>query len=429
MKIPSSIDSLMFRDLSLHFVYLITATSLILWLALALQSGDSGVYLFAVHDVATDTNRLFFILSFALTFFAGFFVTRYTLKLPRVDFFNLIIVINVVAYSFLGFSLSTLRLPLASREVFISEFLLSTVLLVAYYLLRNYLFPRRIGVLHGASVETFSQHPALDAVEIGLDDVQSGNFEAVIVDLRGKITPKVTHLLEVLAQERVPVHDVSAFVETIWGRIPLERLTPLELETFTPPPIYKNIKRFSDLALTLLSLPLLLPLGLVITLAIRMDSPGPVLFRQRRVGYRGTSFTMLKFRTMVISSDIDHRFAEKQDKRITRVGRVLRRVRLDELPQFWHVLCGEMSLIGPRPEQQQFAERFSQLISFYGFRHTVRPGISGWAQVMYGYAASDQQTRGKLEFDLYYIKHMSAWLDFVVVIKTLRTIVLGSGAR
>ena len=107
----------------------------------------------------------------------------------------------------------------------------------------------------------------------------------------------------------------------------------------------------------------------------------------------------------------------------------MRRVRLDELPQLWNVLRGDMSLIGPRPEQPQFTHRFNELIPFYGYRHTIRPGITGWSQVMYGYAASDDQTRAKLEFDFYYIKHMSAWLDLVVLIKTLRTIILGAGAR
>ena len=138
---------------------------------------------------------------------------------------------------------------------------------------------------------------------------------------------------------------------------------------------------------------------------------------------------MYKFRSMVKSSIPEHRFAEKMDKRVTRIGRLLRRLRLDELPQVWNVLRGDMSLIGPRPEQLEFTSRFDQLIPFYGFRHTIRPGITGWAQVMYGYAASDEQTRAKLEFDFFYIKHMSLWLDLVVLVKTFRTIILGSGSR
>ena len=250
-----------------------------------------------------------------------------------------------------------------------------------------------------------------------------------MTNLRGEANSQTSHLLAALAQQRIPVYDTDSFMEKLWGRIPLDHLTPMEIEAFTPPPIYKNIKRGGKLALILILLPLVAVMALIIAIAIRLDSPGPVLFRQQRTGLHGTSFTMLKFRSMVVGSDDENRFAQPKDKRITRMGRLLRRLRLDELPQLWNVVRGEMSLIGPRPEQEQFTERFNQLIPFYGFRHTIPPGISGWAQVMYGYAASDDQTRAKLEFDFYYIKHMSAWLDLVVLVKTLQTIILGSGAR
>jgi UDP-GalNAc:undecaprenyl-phosphate GalNAc-1-phosphate transferase len=417
------------RRLGFQVLYLAIAVSLILWLALGLQAGDSGIYLFVVHDVATSPSRLLFIAGFELAFLISFVAVLYALKLPRFDFLNRIIAINTLTYSFLGLSLSALRLPLISREVFIIEFFVSTVLLVAYYLLKARLFPRRIGVLHGVPIEPFIRHPALIAFEINLMDARSGHFEAVVVNLRGEMTPQITRLLTTLAQSRVPVHDADAFIENLWGRIPLDRLTAIEIETFVPPPIYQKIKRFIELVLIFFFFPCLVVLALIIAAAIRLDTPGPILFRQKRTGYQDGNFTMLKFRSMVVGSDIEYRFAEKKDKRVTRVGAVLRRLRLDELPQLWNVIRGEMSLIGPRPEQEQFTKRFSQLIPFYGFRHTVPPGISGWAQVMYGYAASDEQTRGKLEFDFYYIKHMSAWLDFVILIKTLRTIILGSGAR
>ena len=417
------------RRLGFQAFYLAIAVSLILWLALGLQAGDSGIYLFVVHDVATDPSRLLFIASFELAFLISFVVVLYALKLPRFDFLNRIIAINALTYSFLGLSLSTLRLPLISREVFISEFFVSTVLLVAYYLLRNRLVPRRIGVLDGAPLEPFRRHPALDALAVRSKDVQSGDFEAIVTNLRGEANSQTSHLLATLAQRRIPVYDADSFIEKLWGRIPLDHLTPMEIEAFTPPPIYKNIKRGGELALILIFLPLLAVMALIIAIAIRLDSPGPALFRQQRTGLQGTSFTMLKFRSMAVGSDDKNRFAQPKDKRITRMGRLLRRLRLDELPQLWNVVRGEMSLIGPRPEQEQFTERFDQLIPFYGFRHTIPPGISGWAQVMYGYAASDDQTRAKLEFDFYYIKHMSAWLDLVVLVKTVRTIILGSGAR
>jgi len=185
-----------------------------------------------------------------------------------------------------------------------------------------------------------------------------------------------------------------------------------------------------DIVLVLVLSPLFIVLTLAIAIAIKLDSRGPILFEQPRTGRHGTPFNVLKFRSMIATDRLDSiRFAEKNDKRITSVGRFLRRLRLDELPQMWNVLKGEMSLIGPRPEQLEFTDRFDQVIPFYGFRHTLRPGITGWAQVMYGYAASDDQTRAKLEFDFFYIKHISLWLDIVIFIKTFRTIIIGSGAR
>lgn len=382
-----------------------------------------------VHDVATERDKLMFILGFVVAFIAAFLAIVYALKFPRFNFFNRIIAINIAAYSFLGLTMTTLRLPLASREVFISEFLFSTTLLIIYYILGHRLFPRRIGVLTSAPIEPFERHTALDAVAIDAADAQSDHFEAIVANLRGAIDPGTTHLLALLAQKRLPVYDADNFIETLWGRIPLTNLTPTEIESFSPPPIYKKIKRVSELIMILSCLPLLIALALIISVAIRIDSPGPILFRQQRTGFQGHSFIMLKFRSMVTSPAKENRFTEKEDKRITRVGKVLRRLRIDELPQIWNVIRGEMSLIGPRPEQQQFTTRFVELIPFYGFRHTIPPGITGWAQVMYGYAASDEQTRAKLEFDFYYIKHMSAWLDAVVLLKTLRTVIVGTGVR
>jgi UDP-GalNAc:undecaprenyl-phosphate GalNAc-1-phosphate transferase len=422
-------QSLPRRRIGFQITYFVIGSIGLLWIATALQAGPSGIFLFVRHDVAPDPARMVFILGFTLAFLVAFLTNLQTLKVPQFNFFNHIIAINLLTYSFLGLALSTLRLPLVSREVFLSEFFASSALLVAYYLLKNRLFPLRTGVLHGAPLEPFRRHPALDAQRVGPTGEHSGNFELVIANLRGEIDPRTAHLLVKLAQKRIPVHDVDSFIEALWGHIPLGRLTAAEIEAFLPPPLYQRIKRIGELALIFCLLPLIAILALAIAIAIRLDSPGPVLFQQQRTGFKGASFTMFKFRSMIVNDNSGISFAEKKDKRITRVGVVLRHLRLDELPQLWNVVRGEMSLIGPRPEQEQFTKRFNQLIPFYEFRHTIPPGISGWAQVMHGYAASDEQTRSKLEFDFYYIKHMSAWLDMVILIKTLRTIIIGSGSR
>jgi lipopolysaccharide/colanic/teichoic acid biosynthesis glycosyltransferase len=161
-----------------------------------------------------------------------------------------------------------------------------------------------------------------------------------------------------------------------------------------------------------------------------LDSAGPVLFWQERVGLSGIPFRMYKFRSMRVEAEEEGAsFARKKDSRITRVGSVIRRFRLDELPQFLNILMGEMSMIGPRPEQVCFARQFETEIPFYPYRHLVRPGITGWAQVNHGYATGSGEARDKLEFDLFYMKHISLSMDMLICLKTMRTILTGFGAR
>ena len=410
-------------------IYFVCACSFLLWFAATLQAGSTGIYLFITNDVATDPQRIMFMLSFPITYLTSLIITQYLLRMPKFDYLNRIFAINIVAYSFLGLTLSALRLPLVSREVFLSEFLISATLLIIRYKLLHRYFPRRIAVLADSPLEPFQLHPAINAVQADATDLVSRHFDGVVTNLRDEIDPTTTELFAKLAQQRLTTYDTDSFIEVLWGRIPLGNLTAIEIKTFTPPDLYIRIKRVTELVLILCLLPLLTIVCILIAIAIKIDSSGPVIYKQERTGFRGEKFVMWKFRSMVVDKTREVRFADKHDKRITLVGRILRRVRLDELPQLWNVIRGDMSLIGPRPEQPQFTERFNHLIPFYGYRHTIRPGITGWAQVMYGYAASEAQTRAKLEFDFYYIKHMSAWLDVVILVKTLRTIIIGSGAR
>jgi lipopolysaccharide/colanic/teichoic acid biosynthesis glycosyltransferase len=164
--------------------------------------------------------------------------------------------------------------------------------------------------------------------------------------------------------------------------------------------------------------------------AVRIDSVGPIIYRQERAGLGGVPFTMYKFRTMYDGADGGGaQFAILDDPRMTRVGRVLRRFHIDEIPQLWNVLKRDLSLVGPRPEQVPFAQQFSESIPFYAYRHLVRPGVTGWAQVNYGYADDKADTVEKLTFDLYYIKHMSPWLDLQILGQSLWTVLSGFGSR
>jgi exopolysaccharide biosynthesis polyprenyl glycosylphosphotransferase len=191
------------------------------------------------------------------------------------------------------------------------------------------------------------------------------------------------------------------------------------------------VRRVVSIAISLVALLCCLPLIPFIALAIKVSSPGPVLFRQQRVGRGGSLFTVYKFRTMRQDAEAGTGavWATKGDPRITRIGSFLRKSRLDEIPQLWNVLKGDMGFVGPRPERQEFVMWLEQKIPYYELRHIIRPGVTGWAQVRYQYGASLEESKQKLQYDLYYIKHMSLALDLFILFETVKTILLRRGAQ
>lgn len=193
---------------------------------------------------------------------------------------------------------------------------------------------------------------------------------------------------------------------------------------------YLGTKRAIDLTAIALTLPLVLVVGIITAIAIKLESSGPVFFWQKRVGMNGKVFNMLKFRSMTSDSEKNgSQFAQSNDMRVTRIGKFTRKFRVDEIPQLWNVLKGEMSIIGPRPEQESFVNEFNESIPNYSLRHMVMPGITGLAQTEQGYVADAEATITKLEYDLYYIKNMSLMTDAQITLKTIYTIMTGFGAR
>jgi lipopolysaccharide/colanic/teichoic acid biosynthesis glycosyltransferase len=192
-------------------------------------------------------------------------------------------------------------------------------------------------------------------------------------------------------------------------------------------PVYERLKRMSDLLLASVGLVLASPVLAVTAAVVWLEDRGPVFFRQSRVGRNGTPFQIVKFRTMAAGSDQGDRYTRPGDARITRVGKFLRTSRIDEIPQLWNVLRGEMSMIGPRAEWDKLVADYEREIPCYFFRHLVKPGITGWAQVNYPYGANLEDTRRKLEYDLYYIRHYSFRLDAAIVLKTIHIMLFGKG--
>lgn len=269
-----------------------------------------------------------------------------------------------------------------------------------------------------ADVESIVQREKIDHVVISL------------LERRGRMP--VRQLLH-LKFAGVRVEDAHSFYERMTGRIILERLSPSWLilsDGFRKSTMLVWAKRLIDVLLSLVLLILFLPLFAVVALAIWLESGSPILFRQQRTGLRGYSFKMLKFRSMFNNAEeAGPQWASDGDDRITGVGRWIRKFRIDELPQVINVLRGEMSIVGPRPERPQFVSMLEEQIPFYGLRHSVRPGITGWAQVKYQYGASVEETKTKLEFDLFYIKHLSVMLDLAVLFETVKVMISGRGAK
>lgn len=259
------------------------------------------------------------------------------------------------------------------------------------------------------------------------------NYSGVIVAERvDRIQPDLLERLVRTQFHSARVYTLESFYEAHWRYVPVQALDPFwplqtgfQLARNSP---YHYLKRLVDMLLAALLLALLWPVLLLAILAVRLDSGGSAIFRQPRVGRENRIFTMLKLRTMRDQSDADSDiYTREGDPRVTRVGRWLRKLRLDELPQLWNVLCGDMSLIGPRAEWIKCAERYEQSIPFYHFRHLVKPGITGWAQVNYPYGESDKDALEKLKYDLYYIRHYSLKLDAMIVLKTVHTVMFGKG--
>ncbi|MDP2129580.1 MAG: TIGR03013 family PEP-CTERM/XrtA system glycosyltransferase [Erythrobacter sp.] len=232
----------------------------------------------------------------------------------------------------------------------------------------------------------------------------------------------------------IHVNDFSSFIERETGRVDLDTINPSWLifsDGFSSGRMFSSaVKRVFDITASVILLALTLPLIALFAALVKLDSKGPAFFRQQRVGLFGQTFTLIKLRSMRADAEKDGaKWAEENDPRITRLGRFIRKVRIDELPQTWSVLKGQMSFVGPRPEVPSFVESLEEEIPFYGERHMVKPGITGWAQINYPYGASVEDSRCKLEYDLYYAKNYTPFLDFVILLQTMRVILWPEGAR
>jgi len=258
----------------------------------------------------------------------------------------------------------------------------------------------------------------------------------IVVDLRADLPNEWQRMIADAVLAGIPVFHIKQIEEALSGRVDIEHLSENHFGLLEPSPEYRKLKHIGDFLISLLLLPFLAVPLLLVAIAIKLDSPGPVFFRQRRIGFRGQVFAVYKFRTMRNAADVASRadarsaaMTQTDDARITRLGKFLRRYRIDELSQIINVLKGEMSWIGPRPEAVALSEWYLSELPFYQYRHVLRPGITGWAQVNQGHVTDLVDAHDKLRFDLYYIKYFSIWIDLLVLIRTIRIVISGFGAK
>ena len=252
-----------------------------------------------------------------------------------------------------------------------------------------------------------------------------------LADARGKLN--MDELLSMKLNQGVRFDHLASVYEQYTGKIAVENLRPSWMifsDGFRKSALLELSKRLSDILLAVVGLLLSSPLMFLAAAALRMSSPGPILYSQRRVGKDGAPFTIYKFRSMRVDAEAATGavWSTENDPRVTPVGRLLRRTRIDELPQLWNVLKGDMSFVGPRPERPEFVADLTRQIPFYGQRHVVRPGLTGWAQVRHRYGSTIDDAQEKLQYDLFYIKHLSVAFDLYIILETVKTVLVRSGS-
>lgn len=330
------------------------------------------------------------------------------------------------------FGLFLLRIDY-SRTVMVSSAIISILLYIGLFSIARRRTQITVAVLPFGDLEHLEDIPGINWRILSSPDDKLGDIGCVVADFRADLPDAWERRLSDYALNGVIVYHVKQLHEGLTGKVRIEHLSENSFGSLVPLAAYVKVKVIADIIVSLLVLPIVLPMMAIVAILVKLDSPGPVIFRQQRVGYRGTPFTVYKIRTMTDGhGGLDARrsaITVENDRRVTGIGRFLRRMRIDEVPQILNVLKGEMSWIGPRPEACSLAEWYEAELPFYRYRHVVRPGITGWAQVNQGHVSEVAEVREKLENDFYYIKFFSPWLDLLIVVRTISAVLTGFGSR
>ncbi len=340
----------------------------------------------------------------------------------------------VLSYSCVFICVLLLRLDYGRAQALLS-FFTSVCWYLGLNVLVRRLIPYRLAIIPIGQADGIEYLKGVEWTVLTTPRAAVGRVQGVVADLRADLSNEWERFVADCALSGMPVYHVKQILESLTGRVAIEHISENTLGSLIPNQSYIQLKQSLDWLVAAVLLPVLVPAFAVVALAIRLDSPGPALYRQERMGYRGKVFTVVKFRTMRNVPHLESGGAKESsmtldgDKRVTRMGAFLRRTRIDELPQIVNILRGEMSWIGPRPEALPLSLWYDRELPLYAYRHVVRPGITGWAQVSQGHVTALDDVLEKLHYDFYYIKHLSIWLDIMIVLRTVKTVLTGFGAR
>lgn len=392
---------------------------------------------FMPYDLLNFSNYRSSVIASAIALVIGIYLFRRFRAFPGMRIYENVLPSFFVSYALVAAVLLAGRFDYATSVLF-SSFVLSNMV---FFFLCNIGQRKRAYVFHvvpSGDVDRLDHIDNVTWVRMLEPVLPARPGSGIVVDLRTDLAQEWQRMLADAALAGIPVYHRKQLTESMTGLLEIDHLAENSLGSLAPTAGYGKFKQVVDQLAAGIAIPLLLPLGIIIGAIIRLDSPGPALFRQQRMGFRGRPFTIYKFRTMRAAAAsieageacaVTDAITQDDDHRITSIGRWLRRTRIDELPQMINILRGEMSWIGPRPEAIPLSEWYDRELSFYSYRHVVRPGITGWAQVNQGHVAGIGDVHFKLCYDFYYIKYMSASLDGLIVWRTIRTVLTGFGSR
>jgi len=364
-----------------------------------------------------------------LALFLGYWALRQMIAYPGVQATQYIAPAFAISYSIIIVMFFFLRIDY-SRYQFGASFIVAVVWFYACFFLARRALLQSFALVETGDTKGLKNLDAVNWFSLRKPVAPNRRLDGIVVDLRSDLSDDWNRFLADSALKGIPVYHVKQMAEALTGKVEIEHLSENSLGSVLPSLLYLRLKRLVDLGLAVILAPFFLIIIAFTAIAVKLDSKGPAFFLQPRMGFRGEPFRMIKLRTMKVGAQqAGGNFTEDNDPRITRIGRFLRKYRIDEFPQIINIFAGQMSWIGPRPEALELSDWYQRDIPFYRYRHIVRPGLSGWAQVHQGNVAQVEQATHKLHYDFYYIKHFSPWLDALITAKTIWTVLTGFGSK